>query len=1169
MKSRPRGTELPLQDHPGGSWRADIATDPLASDTLSPPGQPPQGRIPVIFLILGTMLAAVIAAAIGLPHAEGAAATDPVLAPGAGSLRLGEELPYSLYLDDTGRMNGDEVAALPDKAFTPIRGGLSLSYTRSVAWLKFTPPPRDAAGRWWLEIQPATLDAVELLEPGAVGVYHRRAGDRQAYRDRELDHRFVSFRLAASDTTTPVFLRVETSGSLYLLATLWDPDAFAPHLAANSLAWGLYFGALVVALLALFSLAWIHRRKPFLTLAVAAAVNGIHAANAQGFFAGNLWREIPRIGDFSVSVTAPWAIAATLWVLGAFFRELEEADKDPRLAGIHRFYLASALICALVPVSIPLGLYRLAMPGALLLAFAGTLLGIARLAPAGKKSGANQTFLAVLILYLVGYLGATLPLLGLIPASQELIILRNSLLILFPVVGITALFLDLRRQFLRKVSEQQQALAQSSATSARLSLDVAEQRRELAEQQQLLQQILDTSPVAIFLINEAGQLTLANRHMATMFRGDPAQLVGMAYVDLVAPSDAALAEGRLSDLLARGSAPISIVRAYQRKDGERFWGQVGLSRFEHPLSGRPELIGVIADITEQVELERFERLRNRILEMIAAGRSLTETLTAFARGIEVLRPGMICSVVLLDKSGQHLGKTIGPSLPDFYNRAIEGLAIGVGVGSCGTAAATGERVIVEDIATHPYWAPYREIAAAVGLGASWSQPITTAEGKVLGTFAIYHRRPQAPRPGDIVLIEQCAQMACIALEKESAESRLRESEALFRMLTEDISEVVWREDALRRITYINPADQRLRGFAPEEVLGRPLVDMLTEHGVTLVKEARQAGILAGTLPFRCKDGRTLWLEATAYPEKDEAGRILGYHGLARDTTARKATEDALKESRRFMQRVLDSVSSHIAVVNEAGTIVALNEAWTRFALANSPAPGVLPEHTGIGTNYLSICGGAPTLMTSCTGAPPPPGEDSAGEAREGILGVLQGRLPTFSLEYPCSSPNTERWFTMVVTPLPNEDGRVGGGGHRAYRHHRPQGGGNQDPHHGLLRQPDPAAQPPSPGRTHSAGTGIQPAQRPARRPAVSRPGQFQAPQRRIRPWSGRPVATQSGPPAARHGSGVGHRGPPGGRRIRDPAERPGGGQAGRPGPGPGRGGKNPGPAGCPLQPDRG
>jgi diguanylate cyclase (GGDEF)-like protein len=125
-----------------------------------------------------------------------------------------------------------------------------------------------------------------------------------------------------------------------------------------------------------------------------------------------------------------------------------------------------------------------------------------------------------------------------------------------------------------------------------------------------------------------------------------------------------------------------------------------------------------------------------------------------------------------------------PSLPDSYNNAIHGLAIGPDVGACGTAAFLRERVICADIANDPRWKLFAEVAATAGLGACWSEPILDAEGQVLGTFAIYHSRPHAPSTADISTLSETVQVAGFAIERSRAERTLNDQLLLTRQLLE-------------------------------------------------------------------------------------------------------------------------------------------------------------------------------------------------------------------------------------------------------------------------------------------------------------------------------------------------------------------------------------------------
>jgi signal transduction histidine kinase len=194
-------------------------------------------------------------------------------------------------------------------------------------------------------------------------------------------------------------------------------------------------------------------------------------------------------------------------------------------------------------------------------------------------------------------------------------------------------------------------------------------------------------------------------------------------------------------------------------------------------SGRVEFIGAVMDVTERKRDEMLLAGERRLLEMIARGDSRAVILDALCRLVDELASGCLSSILLLDQDAACLRHGAAPSLPAPYTEAIDGGVIGPSAGSCGTAAYRKESVLVGDIATDPLWADFRDLALAHGLRACWSTPILSSDGRVLGTFAIYYREPRIPTPYEQNIVEQITHLASIALEREQAETALRQAQA--------------------------------------------------------------------------------------------------------------------------------------------------------------------------------------------------------------------------------------------------------------------------------------------------------------------------------------------------------------------------------------------------------
>lgn len=209
-----------------------------------------------------------------------------------------------------------------------------------------------------------------------------------------------------------------------------------------------------------------------------------------------------------------------------------------------------------------------------------------------------------------------------------------------------------------------------------------------------------------------------------------------------------------------------------RKNGEVFSTEVLLTHIPNKAS---DILHVVwRDISDRKLVEQYNQLRRQILERVMTDEPQDEILESVAKGIELIRPEISCAVLLLDDDGKYFSQCISPSLPSIFINKITGLEIGPKVGGCGTAAYTGKRVVVEDIDAFPGWSPYKDLATKARLQACWSEPVLSSEGKVLGTFAMYHDRTSAPTDEDINLIQQSAQLVSIVIERKRMEHQLQQ-----------------------------------------------------------------------------------------------------------------------------------------------------------------------------------------------------------------------------------------------------------------------------------------------------------------------------------------------------------------------------------------------------------
>lgn len=420
-----------------------------------------------------------------------------------------------------------------------------------------------------------------------------------------------------------------------------------------------------------------------------------------------------------------------------------------------------------------------------------------------------------------------------------------------------------------------------------------QQQHLLAEKDELLNFIINNLPVHIAIAygDKNDRYQFVNKQYADLYGYHPSEMIGLHVRDVLG-----------EELYAKAKQSIAKAKSGEQIKFIRHWDKVPhdlLVSYVSEFNENNEVIGSIAalvDVSDRFEAERFERFYTSILELLTSERPLDFILKEIINGLESLYPDMLCSINLLDKTGHYFETVIGPSLPDFYQNKIQGLETGLGIGSCGTAAATGKIVIAEDIMTHPYWADYKELAQQANIGSCWSHPIISNIEKIMGTFAIYHRGKHSPSTKDIEVIERSAHLASIAITNCHHRQQLQVAATAF----ESEQEGMMITDAGGTIIQVNKAFRNITGYSNEDILGaKPNKLSSGQHDSQFYsymwKTLNETGSWSGEIYNRRKSGEIYpeFLRISAVYDSEHEN-VVNYVATFSDMTSDKKAEESIE-----------------------------------------------------------------------------------------------------------------------------------------------------------------------------------------------------------------------------------------------------------------------------------
>lgn len=285
----------------------------------------------------------------------------------------------------------------------------------------------------------------------------------------------------------------------------------------------------------------------------------------------------------------------------------------------------------------------------------------------------------------------------------------------------------------------------------------------------LLDTVADQTNRVVIITDVEQNIVYVNSAFTTLFGYTSSEAEGRRAGELIAGchTDRKAIARLVKRLMGGGRGGEAEVLVYD-KDGEEIWVSARLDVFRDKKGRVKHIFALLEDITETKQLRSLQQL---IMSALADEVPITEIADRLCRRVEDIAPDVVCSLLHIDSSGlvHPLG---GPSLPEDYSRALDGVAIGPDVGSCGTAAFYGEPVLAQDLDTDPRWQPYKTRPLEVGLRACWSTPIKAKDGRVIATFAFYFRERRAPSNWHRRIVDACVDLGAFAIERKEARAEI-------------------------------------------------------------------------------------------------------------------------------------------------------------------------------------------------------------------------------------------------------------------------------------------------------------------------------------------------------------------------------------------------------------
>jgi formate hydrogenlyase transcriptional activator len=400
---------------------------------------------------------------------------------------------------------------------------------------------------------------------------------------------------------------------------------------------------------------------------------------------------------------------------------------------------------------------------------------------------------------------------------------------------------------------------------------------------------------------------------------------------------------------------------------------------------------------------------NQLLERLAQGEELEPILDGVCRMVEGIFSDSFVSIMLVNADDHRLWYAASGSLPRAYTEALNGLEVGPFQGSCGAAAHRNAPVIVDDVASDPLWVQYRDVAAQFGLRSCWSTPIRSADGGVVGTFAVLSRQPGTPTPHHQRVVAEVTHLASLAIAHKRNETALRRNQQELRQVIDAIPQLIVAMSPTGQILYANESVLESTGLSLNEVMADGFREWLFHPDDLQKLRSDRSERMQRGVPFelemraRLKDRQYRWFLVQYKPLIDGDGRVVRWYATGTDINDRKRAEEQVHNENLALREEISRASMFEEIVGSSDTVRNVLQQVAKVAPTDSTV--LITGETGTGKELIaraihrrSARSTRAFVTVNCAAVPPSLiASELFGHERGAFTGALQRRQGKFEL----------------------------------------------------------------------------------------------------------------------------------------------------------------------------